>query len=158
MLLVLDALAFWYLAGRERDLMQPLLATDVGRAAYAAALRREALGLALIDVPLLLAAGAASYVLAVISVRPLVAAREREARFAAEAAQELRTPLARIASLAQSARAATGETAHDEAFEKICALALDASGTISKTTRIARYDAQSRATTRAMSSRLPRPS
>jgi signal transduction histidine kinase len=129
-LLVLDAVAFWYLAGRERDLLQPVLTTDVGRAAYAAALRRNAFGLALIDLPLLLAAGAASYALAVVSVRPLVAAREREARFAAEAAHELRTPLARIASLAQSARAAS-EAAHDEAFARICALALDASGTIS---------------------------
>ena len=130
-LLVLDALAFWYLAGRDRDLMQPLLTTEVGQAAYAAALRRNALGLALLDIPLLVAAGAASYALAVISVRPLVEAREREARFAAEAAHELRTPLARIASLAQSARAATGEAAPGEAFDKICALALDASGTIS---------------------------
>jgi len=130
-LLVLDALAFWYLAGRERDLMQPLLGTGIGQAVYAAALRRNALGLALFDIPLLLAAGAASYALAMISVRPLVEAREREARFAAEAAHELRTPLARIASLAQSARAAGGAAAHDEAFDQICALAVDASGTIS---------------------------
>ncbi|HEV3089750.1 MAG TPA: HAMP domain-containing sensor histidine kinase [Candidatus Elarobacter sp.] len=130
-LLVLDAVAFWYLAGREHDLMQPLLTTDVGQAAYAAALRRNALGLALIDLPLLLIAGAASYALAVISVRPLVAAREREARFAAEAAHELRTPLARIASVAQSAQSATDPAARDDAFARIAALAVDASGTIS---------------------------
>ncbi len=105
LLAALDAVAFWYLAGREHDLVEPLLGTPVGRAVYAAALRRDALALALLDLPLLLVCGAASYALAAVSVRPLVAAREREARFAAEAAHELRTPLARIASLAQSARA-----------------------------------------------------
>ncbi|MEA2690042.1 MAG: hypothetical protein QOD51_2649, partial [Candidatus Eremiobacteraeota bacterium] len=95
-LVVLDAAAFWYLAARERDVLQPILFTDIGRSVYDAALRKTALGLALLDVPLLVVAGAASFVLAVVSVRPLVAAREREARFAAEAAHELRTPLARI--------------------------------------------------------------
>ena len=129
LLLVLDAVAFLWLAGHEHDLLQPVLGTDVGRAAYDAARRRIAVGLALIDLPLLLAAGAAAWAMAVISVRPLVEAREREARFAAEAAHELRTPLARIASLAQSARA-NGENDRDAAFAKIAALAVDASGTI----------------------------
>ncbi|MBV8645698.1 MAG: HAMP domain-containing histidine kinase [Candidatus Eremiobacteraeota bacterium] len=123
-LLLLDGLAFWWLAGREHDLLEPLLTTDVGRATYDAQLRKDALGLALLDLPLLLAAGAASYGLAVVSVRPLVEAREREARFAAEAAHELRTPLARIASLAQTAQDAG-------ALAQIAAIAIDASGTIS---------------------------
>jgi signal transduction histidine kinase len=131
LLLVLDAVAFWYLAGREHDLMQPLLFSEVGRAVYEAALRRTALGLALLDLPLLVFAGIASYLLAVVSVRPLVEAREREARFAAEAAHELRTPLARIASVAQTARASSGGAAeHDAAFARIEALAHEASGTI----------------------------
>jgi signal transduction histidine kinase len=130
-LLVLNGLAFWYLAGREHDLIQPLLGTDVGRAAYAAALRRSALGLVLLDLPLLLVAGAASYALAILSVRPLVEAREREARFAAEAAHELRTPLARIASVAQRASGESDPAARDDAFARIAALAVDASGTIS---------------------------
>jgi two-component system, OmpR family, sensor kinase len=130
-LLVLDAAAFWYLSAREHDVLQPILFTDVGRSVYDAAMRKTALGLALLDVPLLLAAGVASYVLAVVSVRPLVAAREREARFAAEAAHELRTPLARIASVAQTARAKSDEAARDEAFARIAAMAVDASGTIS---------------------------
>ena len=131
MLFVLDAVAFWFLAARTNDVLQPLLGTDIGRAAYDAALRRNALALALIDLPLLIAAGIASYALAVVSVRPLVAAREREAQFAAEAAHELRTPLARIASVAQSARAHTDPAARDDAFARIAALAVDASGTIS---------------------------
>jgi signal transduction histidine kinase len=131
MLFVLDAVAFWFLAARTSDVLQPLLSTDVGRAAYDAALRRNAVALGLIDLPLLIAAGIASYALAVVSVRPLVAAREREAQFAAEAAHELRTPLARIASVAQSARAQTDTAARDDAFARIAALAVDASGTIS---------------------------
>ncbi|HEX3550263.1 MAG TPA: HAMP domain-containing sensor histidine kinase [Candidatus Elarobacter sp.] len=131
LLAALDAVAFWYLAGREHDLVEPLLGTALGQAAYAAALRRDALALLLLDLPLLLACGFASYVLAVFSVRPLLDAREREARFAAEAAHELRTPLARIASLAQTGRAGADSRARDDAFDLIVATALDASGTIS---------------------------
>ena len=128
-LVVLDAAAFWYLAGREHDLVEPVLGTPEGGAVYAAALRKIALGLVLLDLPLLLIAGAASYALAAISVRPLVAAREREARFAAEAAHELRTPLARIASVAQSARGAN-DAARDDALDRIAATAVEASATI----------------------------
>jgi signal transduction histidine kinase len=128
-LVVLDVAAFWYLAGREHDLVEPVLGTPEGAAVYAAALRKNALALALLDLPLLAIAGVAAYVLAAISVRPLVAAREREARFAAEAAHELRTPLARIASVAQSARGA-GDAARDDALERIAATAVEASATI----------------------------
>jgi two-component system, OmpR family, sensor kinase len=129
-LIVLDAAAFWYLAGREHDLVEPVLGTPEGNAVYAAALRKDALALALLDLPLLLVAGAAAYVLATISVRPLVDAREREARFAAEAAHELRTPLARIASVAQSARGAGDAAARDDALARIATTAVEASATI----------------------------
>jgi len=131
LLAALDGAAFWYLAGREHDLVEPLLGTPVGQAAYQAVLRRDALALALLDVPLLVVCGMASYLLAVVSVRPLVAAREREARFAAEAAHELRTPLARIAGLAQSGRATADTALRDDAFARIAETAVDASGTIS---------------------------
>ena len=126
-LVVVDVAAYLYLAAHQRDLLQPILSTPEGSAVYAAQLRKIALGLALADLPVLVVAGAAAYALALISVRPLVAAREREARFAAEAAHELRTPLARIASIAQTARGANP----DEALARIAALAVDASGTIS---------------------------
>ena len=129
-LVVLDAAAFWYLAGREHDLVEPVLGTPEGSAVYAAALRKDALALALLDLPLLLVAGAAAYVLAAISVRPLVEARERETRFAAEAAHELRTPLARIASVAQSARGAGDAAARDDALARIAVTAVEASATI----------------------------
>jgi signal transduction histidine kinase len=126
-LVVIDVAAYLYLAAHQRDLLQPILGTPEGSAVYAAQLRKIALGLALVDVPVIVVAGAAAYALALISVRPLVAAREREARFAAEAAHELRTPLARIASIAQTAPA----TNAGDALTRIAALAVDASGTIS---------------------------
>ena len=130
-LIALDAVAFWWLAGREHDLIEPILSTPEGRAVYDATLRRDALALALLDLPIVVLVGAASYVLAVISVRPLAEAREREARFAAEAAHELRTPLARIAGVAQSARGTGGDAERDAALDRIAALAVDASGTVS---------------------------
>jgi signal transduction histidine kinase len=114
-----------YLMREQHDVLEPLLGSPEGRAVYAAQMRRIALGLGLLDVPLLIVAGVAAYLLARVSVRPLVAAREREARFAAEAAHELRTPLSRIASLAAAATA--GEP--DErvaALERISALAHEA--------------------------------
>lgn len=130
MLIALDAAAFAYLAHAQHDLMEPILATPEGRAVYDAALRRIGFGLALLDLPLLIVVGVASYLLAVVSVRPLVQAREREAQFAAEAAHELRTPLARIASIAQSARGVREPGASDAEFIRIAAVAVDAAATV----------------------------
>jgi len=121
-LVVLDAAAYVYLAGARHDVLEPILGTPEGRSVYAAAMRRTALDLALIDLPLLALSGLAAYALARISVRPLMEAREREARFAAEAAHELRTPLARITGLAQSRQA--------DALDRIAEIALDASATV----------------------------
>lgn len=109
-------------------MLEPVLALPEGQAVYAAQMRKIALGLALLDVPLLIVAGVASYALATLSVRPLIAAREREAQFSAEAAHELRTPLARIVGLAQSAREHDGDP-RDDALQRIAALALDAAAT-----------------------------
>jgi signal transduction histidine kinase len=82
-------------------------------------MHRVALTILLFDVPLVLVVGIAAYVLATMSVRPLLAARAREERFAADAAHELRTPLATIAALAQSRK--------PEALETIAAIAIEAS-------------------------------
>lgn len=125
----LDLAAYQYLARMERDALQPLLGTHEGWVAYAAVMRTIAVRLALFDVPLLVLAGLASYALAALSVRPLVAAREREARFAAEAAHELRTPLSRIAALAQSAASAPPEE-RSGALRRIEKLAVDAAATV----------------------------
>jgi signal transduction histidine kinase len=121
-LVVLDVAAYVYLAGARHDVLEPILGTPEGRAVYAAAMRRTALDLALLDLPLLLVSGLAAYLLARISVRPLIDAQERETRFAAEAAHELRTPLARITGLAQSRT--------PDALDRIAEIALDASATI----------------------------
>ena len=121
-LAVLDAAAYAYLSGARRDALEPILGTPEGRAVYASSMRRTVFDLALLDLPLLVVSGFAAYGLARISVRPLIEAREREARFAAEAAHELRTPLARITGLAQSAA--------PDALPRIAEIALDASATV----------------------------
>lgn len=121
-LAALDVAAYAYVAHADADVMQPLLALPEGRAAYATVMHRVALGLVLADVPLLILVGTASYVLARISLRPLVIAGEHQRRFAAEAAHELRTPLARIAATAQEAA--------PDALGRITAIALDASATV----------------------------
>ncbi len=77
-----------------------------------------------------IAGSIAAYVLARVSVRPLIDAREREAQFAADAAHELRTPLARIASVAQSARAHADPDARDAALARVAELAVEASATV----------------------------
>lgn len=129
-LVALDVAAFVYLAHAQHDALEPLLGTAEGRAVYEGALRRIGVGLALLDVPLLIVVALASYALAVVSVRPLVQARERETQFAAEAAHELRTPLARIAGIAQSARGVRDLAVADLAFSRIASASVDAAATV----------------------------
>jgi two-component system OmpR family sensor kinase len=90
-------------------------------------MRRVGGTIALFDLPLAGVVGVAAYVLARVSIRPLAAARAREERFASDAAHELRTPLATIAAVAQSARQ-KGPAAQSAALGKIEEVALDASG------------------------------
>jgi signal transduction histidine kinase len=121
--------AYAFVTRSARDTLEPLLGTPEGRAVYAATAKHLALAIALFDLPLLVVVGIAAYVLAGISVRPLLDAREREERFAADAAHELRTPLASIASVAQAARDAEPARAA-AALATIAATALDASALI----------------------------
>jgi signal transduction histidine kinase len=114
----LDATAFEY-AGRNLDIPEV-------HAALVEQMRRNLATVALIGVPLLVVVGAASWLLATISVRPLVDARMREERFVADVAHELRTPLARIGSVAQAARDADA-TIQAAALRRIAETSLRAS-------------------------------
>lgn len=138
--LILAALSVgaYLFVGREyASLLQPALATAEGSAAYANAMRRVAWTILAFDVPLLIVVGIASWLLARASIEPLVAARERERAFAADAAHALRSPLATIASVAQAARTGA-ETGTREALDTIAHAALDASQTVSELLTLAR--------------------
>jgi signal transduction histidine kinase len=133
-LAALSLAAFLFLARANHDLLEPLLGSPTGAAVYAAALRRIALGIAAFDVPLLGLVALASYALARLSLRPLEAARAREARFVADAAHELRTPLAAIATIAQAAPPSADTAA-------IARIALSASALVSDLLTLVRGEA-----------------
>ncbi len=137
MLAALDTVAYRFLAHSTHELLEPLLGLPEGQAAYAAALARDLRSIVLFDVPLLVVVGVAAFVLAWVSIRPIVQARQREAQFAADAAHELRTPLATIAGLAQAARAADPST-QAQALTRIADVALDASGLLGNLLMLAR--------------------
>jgi two-component system, OmpR family, sensor kinase len=132
----LSALAFALVAANFRNTLGPALDTPEGNAAFAASLRSVAASIVALDGALALVVGAASYWLARAAVRPLVDAREREARFAADAAHELRTPLGIISSVAQAARDDPVRT--PAALAAITEHALDASTLIADLLTLAR--------------------
>jgi len=118
----LSAVAYRFVTRAAHDSLEPLLGTAEGQAAYAVAARHAALTIVAFDLPLLIVVGAAAAALAAISIGPLRTARAREERFVADAAHELRTPLATIASLAQAAG--------PDALPRIASVALDASAVV----------------------------
>ncbi len=130
-------MAYAYVAANYRSIVAPALETPEGRAGFAAAMRPALGAILAVDCALLLLVGLASYALARAAIRPLVSAREREERFAADVAHELRTPLGVIAGLAQSeAGAARGATR--SALETIARRALEAGALVGDLLTLAR--------------------
>ena len=140
-LIALDAGAYAFVMREYASLLQPALGTPEAAAAMASAMRRVLATIALIDVPLIVLFGVASYLLSRATLATLFAARDRERVFAADVAHELRSPLAAIASVAQAARddAAARER---EAFDTIASEALDASVIVADLLTLARDPGQ----------------
>jgi signal transduction histidine kinase len=105
--------AYLAVESNYRSIVAPALDTPEGRAGLAAAMRPTLYAILSSDALLLLLVGAASYALASAALRPLALAREREERFAADIAHEMRTPLAAIASVAQAAASGDAGDARD---------------------------------------------
>ena len=99
----LSIVAYWFVETNYRSIVAPALDTPEGRAGFAAAMRPALYAILSCDALLLVVVGVASYALASAALRPLSLAREREERFAADIAHEMRTPLGAIASVAQAA-------------------------------------------------------
>ena len=125
-LVAFSSAAYLHFLSFYREQLGPAATTPEGAAGLALAMRHVLLDIALVDVPLLALAALVSFFVARRAIAPLIAAREREASFAAEAAHELRTPLATIASIAQAnAPFVAAEQRH--AFERIATIAVEAS-------------------------------
>lgn len=126
-LAALSLVAYGFVAHVYASEVQPALGLPETQDALRVAMRRVLLTIVAVDAPLVALVGLASYFLARLSIEPLVAARKREAQFAADAAHELRTPLAKIAAIAQAAQ---DETRSDPALTAITRTALDAAALV----------------------------
>ena len=140
-LLALNAGAYAFMAREYSSLLAPALDTPEGAGGLATGMRHVLLTLAAIDAPLVAIVALASYLLARRTIAPLEAARERERIFAADAAHELRSPLAAIATIAQAARAGASAEGRS-AFEAIARSALEASAVVTDLLTLARGPAR----------------
>jgi signal transduction histidine kinase len=138
-LLALSGAAFAFLARVDADALRPIIDLPDGAAVYHHALTQAGLTIAAVDAALLIVVAFAAYALASISTRPLQEARERERRFASEAAHELRTPLARIATTAQAARGGS-EGEREYALGAIAKMAIEAASLIGDLLTLARVE------------------
>lgn len=129
---------YFVLATQYHSLLLPALSTPEGASVYAQDMRRVALEIVAADVPLLVLVGFAAWGLAQLSLRPLFAAQERERAFIADAAHELRSPLATIASVAQAARGDQDPKQLHDTFDTIAKTALEASAMVGDLLTLAR--------------------
>ncbi|MBC5815521.1 MAG: HAMP domain-containing histidine kinase [Candidatus Eremiobacteraeota bacterium] len=139
-LTAINAVAYVFMSRSYAAELGPALETPEGAAAYAAAMRHVLVSILLFDVPLVMLVSGASYVLARTHLEPLLAARERERRFAADAAHELRSPLATIATVAQAARVGA-QPEIQASLDTIIRAALDASAIVGDLLTLAREPA-----------------
>jgi signal transduction histidine kinase len=133
--------AYEFVAREYASFLAPALGTPEGAAALRTAMQRVAVTIAEIDAPLVVVVAIASYFLARAAIEPLDAARERERRFSADAAHELRSPLTAIAAVAQAARAGATEQSR-ASFEAIARSALEASEVVTDLLTLARDPAR----------------
>ncbi len=136
-LALLSAGAYAFMSAEYQSLMQPLIGTPEGAQGYRAAMMRVLETILSFDIPLLAIVGGASWLLARASLQPLIAGRQREREFAADAAHRLRSPLATIAAVSQAAKpSAPAGLAQD--FDTITQAALDASETVGELLTLSR--------------------
>ena len=138
-LVALGVAAFAFLARVDADALRPIIDMPEGVYVYHQALTQAATSIALAEGALLVIVAVAAYSMALVSTRPLREARERERRFASEAAHELRTPLARIATLAQAARGGSDDE-RARALDSVAKMSLDASALIGDLLTLARVE------------------
>jgi signal transduction histidine kinase len=138
-IVVISFVAYGFIASTYRSIVAPALDTPEGQAGLANALRPALYAIASVDALLLLAVGTASYALARQALRPLVEAREREARFASDVAHELRTPLGAIASMAETAQADATDPSR-RTFASIARRALECGELVGDLLTLARAD------------------
>ena len=138
-LLAIGVAAYAFLARVDADALRPIIDLPDGVYVYHHALTQAATAIAVGEGALLVLVAFAAYAMALVSTRPLREARERERRFASEAAHELRTPLARIATLAQAARGGTDDD-RARALDAVAKMSIDASALIGDLLTLARVE------------------